>query len=96
MGDGMLFAFRDDTGILGHRETNGTLHAYVGFRVPENWIDTIDFTDPPAAKLAVLEQLSGWDDTLRGLVAHADAPLIPVASTPCRSGSAGSARPASP
>lgn len=27
MGEGMLFAFRGETGILGHRETDGSLHA---------------------------------------------------------------------
>ncbi len=77
MGDGMLFAFKGDTGILGHLETDGTLHVYLGFRVPENWLDTIDFTDTPAAKTAILDRLAGWHDALRGFVANADTPLTP-------------------
>lgn len=77
MGQGMLFAFRGDTGILGHKETDGSLHSYLGFRVPENWIDTIDWDDTAAAQQAVLAHLDGWDDALRGLIAHADAPLTP-------------------
>lgn len=77
MGTGMLLAFRGTTGILGHRETDGTLHLYLGTRAPESWIGTIDFTDIPAAKRAVLELLDGWDESLRGLVRHADSALTP-------------------
>jgi 2-polyprenyl-6-methoxyphenol hydroxylase-like FAD-dependent oxidoreductase len=77
MGAGMLFAFQDDTGILGHLETDGTLHVYLGFRVPEDWVDTIDFTDTPTAKRAILDRLPGWDDALRGFIANADTPLTP-------------------
>jgi 2-polyprenyl-6-methoxyphenol hydroxylase-like FAD-dependent oxidoreductase len=77
MGPGMLFAFQDDTGVLGHTETDGTLHVYLGLRVPEEWVDTIDFTDTPAAKRSVLDRLHGWDDALRGFIAHADTPLTP-------------------
>jgi len=77
MGAGMLFAFRGETGILGHRETDGSLHFYLGSRVPEDWIDTIDFTDTAAAKKAILELLPGWDDALRGLIADADTALTP-------------------
>ena len=77
MGPGMLFAFRDDTGILGHTETDGTLHVYLGFRVPEDWVDTIDFADTALAKRSILDRLDGWDDALRGLVANADTPLTP-------------------
>ena len=77
MGAGMLFALDADTGFLGHRETDGTLHFYLGHRCDERWLDTIDFADTPAAKAALLELLEGWDEDLRGLVAHANAPLIP-------------------
>ena len=77
MGEGMLFAFRGNTGFFGHRETDGSLHAYLGFRVPENWIDTVDFTDTPGAKKTVLDLLDGWSDALRGLIANADTPLTP-------------------
>jgi 2-polyprenyl-6-methoxyphenol hydroxylase-like FAD-dependent oxidoreductase len=77
MGPGMLFAFRDDTGILGHTETDGTLHIYLGFRAPEDWANTIDFTDTVAAKQAILARLDGWNETLRGFIADADTPLTP-------------------
>jgi 2-polyprenyl-6-methoxyphenol hydroxylase-like FAD-dependent oxidoreductase len=75
MGRGMMFALRGETGMLGHRETDGSLHVYLGFRVPEDWAGTIDFTDAPAARRAVLDRLDGWDDALRGLIAEADTPL---------------------
>ena len=77
MGGGMMFALRGETGMLGHRETDGSLHVYLGFRVPRDWIDTIDFTDDPAARQTILGLLDGWDDALRGMIADADTPLTP-------------------
>ncbi len=77
MGTGMLFAFRGETGMIGHRETDGSLHVYLGLRTDEEWIDTIDFTDTGAAKQAVLGLLPGWDAALQGLLANADGPLVP-------------------
>lgn len=77
MGAGMMMSFRGNTGILGHRETDGSLHTYVGFQVPESWIDTVDWNDAAAATAAVLDRLEGWDESLRGLIAHADTALTP-------------------
>lgn len=77
MGRGMMFALDGGTGLLGHRETDGTLHVYLGHRADEDWIDTIDFADTAAAKKAVLELLDGWAAPLRGMVEDADGPLIP-------------------
>lgn len=77
LGDGMLFALDGNTGILGHRESDGSLHVYLGVRVPEVWIDTIDISDPLVATAAILDLLSGWDPALRGLIEHADTPLTP-------------------
>ncbi|UKA51601.1 FAD-dependent monooxygenase [Arthrobacter sp. FW305-123] len=77
MGPGMMFAFKDNTGILGHLETDGTLHTYLGLRVPEDWVDTIDFTNNTTAKEAITELLTGWTEALRGLISKADAPLTP-------------------
>lgn len=77
MGDGMLFALHGHTGLLGHRETDGSLHVYLGFRVDEHWIDTIDWHDTPTAKRKVLARLDGWDEALRGMIANADTALTP-------------------
>jgi 2-polyprenyl-6-methoxyphenol hydroxylase-like FAD-dependent oxidoreductase len=77
VGEGMLMAFQGSTGILAHKETDGSLHLYLGVRAPEGLVDTIDFTDASAARSSVLAMLDGWSDELRGLVAHADGPLQP-------------------
>ncbi|HEX4833494.1 MAG TPA: NAD(P)/FAD-dependent oxidoreductase [Trebonia sp.] len=77
MGTGMMFALRGETGMIGHRESDGSLHVYLGLRVPEDWIDAAGFpSGPAAARTAVLDRLDGWDDALRGLIADADAPLV--------------------
>jgi 2-polyprenyl-6-methoxyphenol hydroxylase-like FAD-dependent oxidoreductase len=77
MGAGMLFALGGDTGIMGHREPDGSLHVYLAHRSDEHWVDTIDFTDLPHARARILELLDGWGEDLRGLIANADTPLTP-------------------
>jgi 2-polyprenyl-6-methoxyphenol hydroxylase-like FAD-dependent oxidoreductase len=72
VGGGSLMALGHERGFLAHRETDGSLHVYTALKTDENWLDTIDFTDPDTAKAAVLARFEGWDDDLRGLVADAD------------------------
>lgn len=77
MGPGMMFAFKDNSGMLGHSQTDGTLHVYLGLRVPEEWLATIDFANDTKAKETITDLLDGWDEVLRGLIANADTPLTP-------------------
>ncbi|MBI0297524.1 FAD-dependent monooxygenase [Streptomyces sp. PRKS01-29] len=77
LGGGMSFALGDNKGFLGHRETDGSLHLYTAVRVAEDWLSTIDFTDPGLAKAAVLEQFADWAPELRQLITDADGPLVP-------------------
>ncbi|MGW5787248.1 FAD-dependent oxidoreductase [Streptomyces sp. NPDC003757] len=72
IGGGFFLCLGDRRGFLAHRETDGSLHVYTALKADEDWVDTIDFTDHAAAKSAVLAHFEGWDEDLRGLVAHAD------------------------
>ncbi|MFG2314385.1 FAD-dependent oxidoreductase [Streptomyces tendae] len=72
VGGGFFICLGDRRGFLAHRETDGSLHAYTALKADEGWLDTIDFTDQAAAKAAVLAHFDGWDEGLRGLVAHAE------------------------
>lgn len=77
IGGGMFFALGDDKALLAHRETDGSLHLYVALRAEEKWLETIDFGDTLAARLAVLEHFADWDGALRRLIADADGALTP-------------------
>jgi 2-polyprenyl-6-methoxyphenol hydroxylase-like FAD-dependent oxidoreductase len=77
VGGGLLFALGAGKGILAHREPDGSLHVYAGLRVPADWADGIDFTDPAAAKTAVSAEFAGWDPSLRELITGSDTALIP-------------------
>lgn len=76
-GGGMMFALADHKGMLAHRETDGSVHTYVAFIAPADWLGSIDFTDTPSAKADVLQHFPDWDERLRALVADAEAPLVP-------------------
>ena len=77
VGAGMLFALGGETGILGHHETDGSLHCYLGRRADESWIESVDFADAQAAKETALRLLEGWAPELRGLVANTDSGITP-------------------
>lgn len=77
VGSGMLFGLQGHTAVLSHRETDGSLHSYIGFRVPEEWTDTLDLNDPASVKTTVLKKLDGWSPALRDLIANADSALTP-------------------
>ncbi|MEU9133444.1 NAD(P)/FAD-dependent oxidoreductase [Kitasatospora sp. NPDC048540] len=77
VGGGMLFALGAGRGFLAHREPDRSLHVYAALRIAESWAGGTDFTDPVAAKAAVLEHFTGWHPSLRALVADADGPLVP-------------------
>lgn len=76
-GDGVLFALGGESAILGHRETDASLHCYLAHRAEEGWLDTIDFGDAAAAQAAALALVEGWAPELRAVVANADTPLTP-------------------
>jgi len=77
LGCGFFIALGDARGFLAHREPDGSLHVYTAVRVAEDWLDSIDFTDPEVAKAVVVGQFDGWDEALRALVAEADGQLVP-------------------
>ncbi|WP_333739183.1 FAD-dependent oxidoreductase [Streptomyces sp. IBSBF 2806] len=77
VGGGLLFALGPGRGFLAHREPDGSLHVYAALRVAEDWVDGVDFTDVEAAKAYVLEHFTGWDKSLRALIADAPGPLTP-------------------
>ncbi|MBQ0828855.1 FAD-dependent oxidoreductase [Streptomyces tagetis] len=77
VGGGFFLCLGHRRGFLAHREPDGGLHVYTALRTDEEWLDTVDFTDPGAAKAAVLAHFEGWDEGLRSLVADADGTPVP-------------------
>ncbi|MER5740177.1 NAD(P)/FAD-dependent oxidoreductase [Streptomyces sp. NPDC002262] len=72
VGGGFFVCLGDERGFLAHKETDGSIHVYTALKADEGWLDTVDFTDPQAAKQAVLARFEGWDESLRDLIADAD------------------------
>lgn len=77
IGNGFFICLGHERGLLGHRETDGSLHVYTALKVDEAWPDVVDFTNPAVAKEAVLAHFEGWDESLRELVADADGAVVP-------------------
>ena len=62
--------------LTAHRETGGTVHAYIELTEPLDWFAAIDFTDPAAAAARVAREFAGWAPELTALITASDtAPL---------------------
>lgn len=72
VGGGTLLAFAPGKGIFAHRETNGTLHTYVALKKPEEWMASIDFSDPVTTVARVAEEFDGWAPELRALITDSE------------------------
>jgi len=77
VGPGMLFALADNKAILGHGGEHVQLAA--SLRVPQDWMDSrgVDWSDPEAARAALLEEFADWSDGLRDLIRHSDDMIVP-------------------
>ena len=78
-------------GILAHREPNGALHTYVALKKPEDWIASIDFSDPVAALARVAEEFDGWAPELTALITDGETDPVLALSMRCRSSTDGTA-----
>ena len=78
-GLGTLIAVAPGKGILGHRESNGTLHAYIAFNKPEEWIAQFDFSDSVKTKERIAQEFIGWAPALLDIIINSDTDPIPRA-----------------
>ncbi|MFF7139669.1 FAD-dependent oxidoreductase [Streptomyces nodosus] len=58
--------------IGAHRETEGTLHAYVALSESQDWFAGIDFTDRAAATARIAQEFDGWAPELTALITDSD------------------------
>ncbi len=68
VGSGTMMALAPGKGIMAHREAEATLHAYVALNKPEDWIDSIDFSDPVSTLARVAAEFDGWAPELTALL----------------------------
>jgi 2-polyprenyl-6-methoxyphenol hydroxylase-like FAD-dependent oxidoreductase len=72
-----LMAIAPGKGILGHREANGSLHAYVALNKPEDWIGRFDFSDPVTVLACLAKEFDGWAPELTALITDSETAPVP-------------------
>jgi 2-polyprenyl-6-methoxyphenol hydroxylase-like FAD-dependent oxidoreductase len=84
VGSGTMMALAPGKGIMAHREVDATLHAYVALNKPEDWIASIDFSDPVSTLARVAAEFDGWASALAALLTATEtAPLLrPIYALP--------------
>ena len=75
-GSGAVFAVAPGQGILGHREPDGILHAYVALKRPIEWADALAAAEPAVAAARVAAQFEGWAPELTALITDSDGPGV--------------------
>jgi 2-polyprenyl-6-methoxyphenol hydroxylase-like FAD-dependent oxidoreductase len=76
VGGGALFALTPGRAIVAHRESGGTLHAYVALARPPGWFAGIDFADPSALD-RIAAEFPGWAPELTALITDSDTAPVP-------------------
>ena len=84
VGSGTMMALAPGKGIMAHREAEATLHAYVALNKPEDWIASIDFSDPVSTLARVTAEFDGWSPALTALLTatETDPVLRPIYALP--------------
>ncbi|WP_394840521.1 FAD-dependent monooxygenase [Pendulispora brunnea] len=77
VGAGAMLALAPGKGIVAHREANGVLHTYVALTKPKDWIASIDFADPKAAKARIAAEFEGWAPELTALITNGETDPVP-------------------
>jgi 2-polyprenyl-6-methoxyphenol hydroxylase-like FAD-dependent oxidoreductase len=77
VGSGSLFALSDNKNIGGHGGED--LHLGAALRVPETWLSSsgVDWSDPAAARAALLAEFADWSPGLRDLLRCSDDEITP-------------------
>ncbi|UQU61766.1 FAD-dependent monooxygenase [Couchioplanes caeruleus] len=77
VGPGMMFALSDDKALLGHGGSR--IELGVSLRVPQDWVETcgVDWSDPAAARAALLARFADWSGDLTDLIRHCDDTITP-------------------
>jgi 2-polyprenyl-6-methoxyphenol hydroxylase-like FAD-dependent oxidoreductase len=77
VGGGMMFAMAPGKGIMAHREPNGVLHMYAGLKKPEDWIASVDFSNPAVAVACIAKEFDGWAPELTALITDGETTPVP-------------------
>jgi 2-polyprenyl-6-methoxyphenol hydroxylase-like FAD-dependent oxidoreductase len=72
IGGGTLIAVAPGKGILAHRCADGMLTTYVALNKPEDWINSIDFSDAKVGLARIAEQFKGWAPQLTALITNGE------------------------
>ncbi|MGA5298410.1 FAD-dependent oxidoreductase [Nucisporomicrobium flavum] len=77
VGPGMIFALSDHKALLGHGGSR--IELGVSLRVPQDWVETggVDWSDPAAARAALLAPFADWSGDLTDLIRHCDDTITP-------------------
>ncbi|MDQ7802346.1 NAD(P)/FAD-dependent oxidoreductase [Amycolatopsis sp. A133] len=73
VGAGALYALSPGQGIVAHRESGGTLHAYTHLFKPQDWLDGADAATVTAR---VAGEFGGWAPELTALITGSDTPPV--------------------
>ncbi|MFC4913770.1 FAD-dependent oxidoreductase [Actinomadura gamaensis] len=76
VGGGSLLTLAPGKAIQAHRESGGTLHAYVVLSKPRDWFAEIDFSDAAASAARIAAEFEGWAPELTALITDADVPPV--------------------
>jgi len=78
VGDGHVFSTGDNKGIIGQRNSDQHVRAYIALRTELDWHEAagIDLTDTAAVRAVLLKAFEGWDARLLTMITDNDGPYV--------------------
>jgi 2-polyprenyl-6-methoxyphenol hydroxylase-like FAD-dependent oxidoreductase len=74
VGHGSMFAVAEGKGLIAQRNGHDHIRVYAGMRIEQGWdlANGFDATDPHKARAWLLDQFTGWDESLLALIRESD------------------------
>ncbi len=79
VGDGTLFALKDNKGLIAQRLSNGNVRVYAALRMPEDGFEAegITFRDANETRKGLLAHFRDWSEDLQNLIRQCDDYFVP-------------------
>ncbi|MCX5206355.1 FAD-dependent monooxygenase [Streptomyces sp. NBC_00237] len=76
VGAGLMVVPGEDKDLFAHRESGGTLHAYVELTRSQEWFAAVDFTDAATATARIAAEFDDFAPELAALITETDSPPV--------------------
>jgi len=77
VGEGSVFVLSDNKALMAQRNGDRSIRIYVAQRVPQDWMNSFDFSQPKAIRAMLLDLFLGWKPEILEMIHCCDNHFLP-------------------